>query len=714
MARIAPKAAGRRHHLLIAALLAGIASAQATSVGAADPAPASQTSDAPYAAGTAAAAVPTAPGLADLVEVADLAGLTASPDGRAVAFRIERARLDSNDYPTDWYVADLGSGAVRRIGPGGGAIYRDPGVSPTETPVWSRDGRYLYYRALIGGVVQVWRADVRGGGARSIVQDEADVRRIRLSDDGAALLMEVGASRNAIRFAERQEYDAGILVDETVDLGQSVFRGAVINGRNATQRLTGTWFSRDGLLWETPARLRRVDLATLAVNDASEAPEPAATVPFFTQGDVFTQTFGAPNGDVATIAMNFRRNEAEMTVTRHGESEPSATCSADMCRSGYVAWAAWRPGHDALVFATQRHGIDALFIWEVATGSVRPLAELEGSLGGGRDHFSRCTITGTDAICVAAAPGAPPRLVAIGIDDGVQRTLFDPNPRLRAATLQPERLTWTGRNGHDYRGWLFVPPGASQRGPLFITYYTCDGFLRGGLGDEWPLEALARAGIAALCVEQTGVDTGDRYDGVAPYRAALEGVEAVIHLLDERGLVDPARVGMGGLSFGSEVTLWTAVHSDLLAAASVTSPSFEPAYYWLNGVRGRDNHDVLRRYWHLGAPDETPRRWRQLSPAANVDRIHAALLMQMPEQEARSSIELHARLTNSTTPVELYVFPDEPHLKFQPRHKLAVYQRNLDWFRFWLQGYIDPDPLKAAQYRRWEALTERRDAAGSR
>ena len=55
-------------------------------------------------------------------------------------------------------------------------------------------------------------------------------------------------------------------------------------------------------------------------------------------------------------------------------------------------------------------------------------------------------------------------------------------------------------------------------------------------------------------------------------------------------------------------------------------------------------------------------------------------------------------------PVELWAFPEETHLKYQPRHKAAVYERNLDWFRFWLQDHVDPDPAKAAQYRRWEAM----------
>ena len=60
---------------------------------------------------------------------------------------------------------------------------------------------------------------------------------------------------------------------------------------------------------------------------------------------------------------------------------------------------------------------------------------------------------------------------------------------------------------------------------------------------------------------------------------------------------------------------------------------------------------------------------------------------------------------------DLYVFPNEPHLKFQPRHKLAVYERNVDWFRFWLQGYEDPNLVKKQQYVHWR---EMRDAVSAK
>jgi hypothetical protein len=111
--------------------------------------------------------------------------------------------------------------------------------------------------------------------------------------------------------------------------------------------------------------------------------------------------------------------------------------------------------------------------------------------------------------------------------------------------------------------------------------------------------------------------------------------------------------------------------------------------------------------WGLGTPDETPRQWRLVSPALQAAKIRSPILLQLPEQEARKNPELYARLARNGTPTELYAFPDEDHIKVQPRHRLAVYERNLDWFRYWLQDYRDPDPLKAGQYRRWEELRQR-------
>jgi dipeptidyl aminopeptidase/acylaminoacyl peptidase len=161
-------------------------------------------------------------------------------------------------------------------------------------------------------------------------------------------------------------------------------------------------------------------------------------------------------------------------------------------------------------------------------------------------------------------------------------------------------------------------------------------------------------------------------------------------------------VGMGGLSYGSEVTLWTLAHSDVVSAASVSSISPTPAYYLFNSLRAAFRSN-LRKLWQLGAPAETPKQWKLISPLYHLDRIRAPILFQMPEQEYRMALD-YALPLMSRHQADIYVFPDETHIKFQPRHKLAVYERNVDWFRFWLQGYEDPTPEKAGQYRIWREI----------
>ena len=238
--------------------------------------------------------------------------------------------------------------------------------------------------------------------------------------------------------------------------------------------------------------------------------------------------------------------------------------------------------------------------------------------------------------------------------------------------------------------------------PLFVAYYTCPGYLRGGLGDEWPLAPLAANGIAALCIN-TPPRHGKPQNALADYQTALSGVRAIIGKLSSSGMIDPKRVGMGGLSFGSEVTMWVAMNSNLLAAASIASPQLEPSYWWFNGVAGRDQHAILRKVFGLGDPERAQAQWRRLSPALNADRIHTPLLMQLSEQEFRYEMELYAKLSNSKTPVDMYVFPDEAHIKTQPRHRLAVYRRNLDWFEVWLTGMGKPGAAAAgpSDVQRW-------------
>ena len=643
---------------------------------------------------------PTVP---ELVEVSDVTGLSASPSGRMVAFRVDRASLGRNSYQLDWYVADLEAGATRRIADGGGPI--EGGAEPlaVDTPAWSPDERFVYFRALVDGAIGIWRAAVDGSGSRPVVSADADVEKVAASEDNSSLIYTLGPSRAESERAERSEYDDGVLVDGSVDLNQNLYRCGWVNGRLASQRLTGQWYSRAGLLWRAPRQRHRLDLQSLATTELGPDMPPATQplTPAALGTVVSLEQGGRPTARV--------RRQAERSTIEVDWSGKVVLCEAAACRESPIVALAWRPSSDELAFTTQDANYrQSLHLWDVARGTARTVVRAEGLIAGSRDNARPCVLTSLSAICVTASAAAPPRLETIDLSSGARTVLFDPNATLRQrAKPRVEQLSWTLADGRAASGTVLVPAtAAAAPAPLFVTYYACPGYLRGGVGDEFPLAPLADAGFVVACLNMV---RDDGVDMVAGYRAGLESVETLVEDLTERGWIDPSRTGMGGFSHGSEVTMWVAMNSHLLAAAAIASPQFTPSDYWRNALPGHDFTGVLDAFFGLASPDDVPERWRLVSPALNTERIEAPLLMQMPENEARAQAEIYARLALTSTPVELYAFPDENHIKFQPRHRLATYRRNLDWFRFWLQGYVDPDPAKAEQYRRWEAMRTKRD-----
>ncbi len=658
-----------------------------------------------------------------LVEVVDLSAPTISPDGRLVAFRAEQASVDRNTYDSAWYVQPMdGSTQPRRVGDGGVPLRDSAGGSFTPSVAWAPDGSAIYYKAFLDGRVDVWRAAADGSGAAPLTFDPGDVREFSLSGDGRTLKYAVGPTRDEVTRAEQGEYDRGIHVDQSVPVGAGLFRSRFVTGRLSTQRYTGLWFDREGLLDEMPDRWREIDLETGVRRDlppvAAAPRDPRKTDPSILLPTLFEAA--EPHGTrkaVITRADGGDRSKqssrSQLSITAAGQRNP-IRCTADPCTDKTISTVQWIPGTSDVLFTVTARESDesqSIYRWNPATGEMRQLVATQGLVNGGRTTDTTCGIAALALACVTAEPLVPPRLEAIDLSTGQRRLLFDPNTALARdlqAAISPRVLTWKDKDGVSYTGQLFVgrSQGAGRR-PLFINYYHCSGFLRGGMGNEWPLASLAEAGISTLCINAPTYTE----DPLVRYGHAVTSVAAVVGLLSGEGLVDPRRVGMGGLSFGSEVTMWVAIHSDLLAAASVTSPSVTRSYYLMNLARGTMFDKGLRDGWSLGAPEETPDQWKRLSPAYNVESIHAPILFQTPEEEYLYEIDYVFPLMRRHL-ADLYVFPNEPHNKFQPRHMLAAYTRNFDWFRFWLQDVQDHDPAKAAQYALWNDM--RREAGPGR
>jgi dipeptidyl aminopeptidase/acylaminoacyl peptidase len=656
-----------------------------------------------------------------LLEVTDLSNPVISPDERYVAFRTEQALVARNTYDTAWYVQALsGKSPPLRVANGGVPLREYNGGLIVSSPAtWSPDGKWIYYRALLDGRVSVWRAAADGSGAHEVTSDPADVRDFVLSSDGKTLMYSVGATRKAVIAAEESEYDHGIRIDDTVNISAGLFRSSKVDGRPTTQRFVGPWFAMDPLLTEVPDRWRAVDLATMTTRNLSASEQPMRPL---TPADLSPDLPVAPtkialqsgDGRIAMLLPGHKDKgladslyvELAMLPDKHA-SHP-IFCTAKLCRHKNITRIQWRPGSDEVVFTVADYDrTQSIYGWSVATGVVRPIVLSHGLVSGSQRYWDiPCALSTDTLVCVAAEADHPPRLEAIDTKSGQRRILFGPNRKLEediAATVPAKLIRWKDAQGREFTGQFFEARGTSagHPPPLFVNFYKCYGFLRGGLGDEWPLATLAEDGISALCINAI---PEYRLDAAARYDQERAAVESVVKLLSGEGRIDRTRVGMGGLSYGSEATLWTLTHSDVVTAASVSGVSVTPTLYLLNSLR-KAFRSQFRQDWQLGSLEETPKRWREVSPAYQLDKIKAPILFQLPEQEYRMTLEYSLPLINGHQG-DMYVFPDETHIKFQPRHKLAVYERNLDWFRFWLQGYEDPDPAKREQYVHWREMRD--------
>ncbi len=656
-----------------------------------------------------------------LVEVADLSSPVVSPDGRRVAFRLEQAAIERNTFDTAWYVQDVdGTASPSRVADGGFALHAYHGLSSPVTAVWSPDGRWIYYRAMIDGKIDVWRAAADGSAAEAVTLDAADVRDFFLSDDGRTLTYSVGAPRDQVAEAEKTEYERGVRVDKTVPIGQALFRSGYIDGHATTQRyLNGRELVRAGLLADAVDRWKAIDLATGRQQDVSLSDLPkeptADPAQHSTGSEPWKRVADHQRNRVALLTRSgdgeglYRKPYSELAVLLDRKARHSVRCQADPCRDKAITDALWRPDSDELLFTVTdlaEGQAQSIFAWDVRSNAVRPVVRARGLVNGGRDVPSSCGISARALVCVAAEADRPPRLERIDLETGARRDLFDPNAALAmdiAAATPARFLRWKDASGRLFTGQFF--PARRSDGsaaPLFVNYYGCAGFVRGGTGDEWPLVSLAEQGIAALCINYAPLPL----DAVERYDQGLSAVRSAIDLLASAGEIDRNRVGMGGLSLGAEVTLWTVVNSRLIAAASVSSPVHTPFTYGLRNIYEDTFLPALEKFWQLRSPAETPERWRRLSPVFSLDEVRAPIIMQIPEQEYLLSLEYAVPLIKKGR-AELWVFADEPHIKFLPKHKLAIYERNLDWFKFWLLGEEDSDVSKREQYARWRSMKER-------
>ena len=594
------------------------------------------------------------------------------------------------------------------------------GARLTMDAQWSPDSQWVAYRFKGDGAIQLWRSSRNGHVQEQLTQNAANVVNFKWSTDGSKLFYEVGRSRNATRKALREESERGYRFDDRFFVANStapLYADAESADAFAPEHIAGLWVYDFQIKEERPASSEDKHAYDALVTDVSTTPGNRGVREVVAYHDPPAVAW-LENED-PTKYTGFRPPLRLHAITLSGDE---VRCSANQC-VGWLQAPTWDVSGEE-VFFTRREGINGLrtgvYAWRPETDALRTVLQTD-------DLIEDCQAIINQLVCLHESPTTPRKIVAINTADGSVDTIYDPNPAFAELTLsRVEKLEWQAGLGAYAAGHLVYPLGyvSGQRYPLVIVQYRSRGFLRGGVGEEYAIHPLAANDFFVLSFDrpektaanQTISDPYEREradwgEDLWERESALSALEIMVDRLDKRGLIDRERVGITGLSDGVE-TLWYAmIHSDYFAVASASSGGWSPSWYYLLNATGRENY--LKRGAELWPPgtggDE---RWRRISPEFHADRIEIPILVQVADTELVVSAATIGALMDAGRPIETFVFPNEYHVKWQPKHKLAVYERGIDWFNFWLRGVQDTNPSKSLQYQRWHQLKKRVDGEG--
>ncbi|HZU13394.1 MAG TPA: S9 family peptidase [Chloroflexota bacterium] len=269
------------------------------------------------------------------------------------------------------------------------------------------------------------------------------------------------------------------------------------------------------------------------------------------------------------------------------------------------------------------------------------------------------------------------------------------HPELEGMTFgRQEDFHWTAPDGLELDGILIRPVGDSTSRPAPTVVLVHGGpygrwerdfHLSWGDWGQW----LATAGYAVLMPNpRGGFGHGETFAaaargdvGGADWLDVLSAVDAAV----ERGIADPERLGIGGWSQGGFMTAWAVTQTNRFKAGVDGAGPTE--WGWMAATSDMGSFEA-----ELGGSTpwegRGPHRHAEISPLSFARQVTTPLLIVHGENDERvplsQATSFHRALRENGAPVEMVIYPREPHGIRERNHQIDLLRRVRDWFDTYL------------------------------
>jgi dipeptidyl aminopeptidase/acylaminoacyl peptidase len=605
-----------------------------------------------------------------------------SPDGATLAFVVPEPP-SGVDRRTHIWIYDAASREARQF---------TSSPKSERHPRWSPDGKGLAFLSNRGEVDQIYVIPRAGGEARALTDGKHAISDFAWSPDGKRLAC-LGPEPKSDEDEKKEKNKDD---EHVVDKVERHARLWLADGESgALSSLVMAPWRFESVAW-LPSGDRLVAVAT----DQPAVERPTDRILLISASDGAVRTLLAPSGPFEDVQVSRDGNRIAFVGSRVDGPQPHdlfvasldspkprnlTAASIDRPVSDY-AWNA-----DGTLLALFDSGFFSSF------GSVSTDGHSQ-EFGG---HIRQVSITdfavsasGARSAVVSETADGVPEVWLGGPGTGGQEQVTSLNASLAAAKLfRPEIYRYKSFDGREIEAALLKPDGAS--GPLPTI-----ALIHGGPTSAWRdgFEAwgqlLAAAGYAVFYPNVRG-STGYGYDFMISNRADWGGgdfkdVMAGLDDLVARRIADPARLGIGGWSYGGYMASW----------AITQTPRFKAA------VSGAGMSDLAHEFstednpaydeWFYGLPYEKPEGFRRSSPLTYITKAKTPTLILQGEDDVvdplGQSLALYRALKRYGVETELVLYPREGHGIKEEQHLLDRLRRIVAWYDAHLKA--EPTPSR--------------------
>lgn len=667
-----------------------------------------------------AAPVLAADGGLTLEQVAKIRSVTqasVSPDGRNIAYvlSVPRAIGVDDDGPA-WAELHVAS----REGAGRGFVTGKVNVSGVA---WMPDSRSLAYLAKRQGdeTRVLYRLPVDGGESVAVAKLKSDITAFSLSPDGRRVALLAGEPESdALKALKKQGFSQKVYEEDwrpvqlwIAEVGNETAEPRRIALEGSVQAVE--WSPAGDRLGLLVARRQLTDDTLVFTRVRIVSPEGRTLGKVENPGKVAGLSW-SPDG--AHLAFVSAEDEHDAQQGRLFVAGKDGGAWRDLLPGleGHVVAVDWRDAR-TLQFISHE-GVQAR-VGEVGVdgSGQRTLLPAEGPVWTG---FSRSDAG--DLALVGSAPTHPSEAFLLAAGATAPARLTDSNPWLKDVRLaKQEVVRYRARDGLEIEGLLVHPlqRRAGARVPLIAVVHGGpeSHYVNGWLtAYSQPVQHAAAKGYASFLPNyRSSTGRGVAFSKQGFGRPGMEEFDDVVDGVDhlvEAGLVDKAKVGITGGSYGGYASAWGATYySDRFAASVMFVGISDQASLVTTGDIPWEQYLVHWGKW----PWEDPDLFRRTSPIAHVQKSKTPTLILHGEADPRvppmQSYMLYRYLKLAgQAPVRLVLYPGEGHGNARAASRYDYSLRLMQWMDHYLLGKGGEPPAYQLDY----ALPEGKRAAGTK